>query len=191
MVMELLQGPTLKQLLGKGPLTPANSVRISMAIAAALQYIHQRHICRIDLKPTNVIMVKERGPVIVDLGLARTSRDVKGARLTASHALVGTPLYMAPEQFIGSQPDIRVDLYSLGIVMFELLSGEPPWAEVTDFRSLANQKSEEPQSVAKLKVSKKLRAVITKSLAPTPTDRYQSPRELYEALAVCPEAKYD
>ncbi len=191
MIMELLTGPSLRRMAVDHPLAPVDVVRVSMTLAAALQYIHQRHICRIDLKPDNIIMERDRGPVIVDLGLARPSQGSDQSQLTATQDLVGTPLYMAPEQFLGKPPDIRVDLYSLGILMYELLSGARPWAEEPDgLKSLLKLKEKGSPSIDDLQVSEELRVAVSKTLEPAPSERYQSPRDLYEALAICPEAKH-
>ena len=120
LVMELLDGPTLsRRIINDGPMNPPDSVDVGILLADALSYLADQGIARIDLKPSNIIIQPDRGPVIIDLGVAR---DLEASNLTAAHYVIGTPMYMAPELIRGNAPDPRADIYSLGLVLYYCLT---------------------------------------------------------------------
>lgn len=129
LVMEFLQGPSLYDVIAKaGKLEPARAVRIAEQICRGLAHAHERGVVHRDLKPENIALVSEDDEPevakILDFGVARL-RD--GDRLTGFGTAVGTPLYMSPEQLTGAELDGRSDLYALGVVLFEMLTGHPPF----------------------------------------------------------------
>ncbi|MDJ0522873.1 MAG: serine/threonine-protein kinase [Planctomycetota bacterium] len=124
-VMEFIDGPDLATvLLREGTLPPRRVAQIGAGIARGLAAIHTEGIIHRDLKPHNVLMAADDRPVIADFGVARQDNVT---RLTMTGQLAGTPLYMAPEQFAGAEPTASVDLYALGTILFELLTGSVPF----------------------------------------------------------------
>ncbi len=126
LVMELLAGETLAGTLARGgPLEPARARGLVRRLAEALAACHARGVVHRDVKPSNVLLVPDRGPVLADFGLARPAEG--GLAITAPGLVFGTPEYMSPEQARGEILDARSDLYALGILWYELLSGAPPF----------------------------------------------------------------
>ncbi len=123
--MEYLEGGTLVDLLRKG-ITAGEAVAITVQVAAALQEAHAQGIVHRDLKPANVMMRGGKVPVLTDFGIAR-ELTADQTKITAENMIVGTPIYMSPEQVSGGEVDGRSDLYSLGIMFYELLTGQPPY----------------------------------------------------------------
>ncbi|MCB9797653.1 MAG: serine/threonine protein kinase [Alphaproteobacteria bacterium] len=124
--MELIEGPTLRALLTeRGPLPPVEACACAAALAEGLTYAHARGVVHRDIKPENVLMEQGRLPRLLDFGLARRL-DLESLAMTKTGELLGTPLYMAPEQVQGREADGRADVYSLGAVLYEMLCGLPP-----------------------------------------------------------------
>ena len=123
--MEYLEGGTLHEKMRSG-LSLAEAVAIVVQIAGALQFAHDHGIVHRDLKPANIMFRDELTPVLTDFGIAR-QQDASQTRLTQTGMLVGTPTYMSPEQINALEVDGRSDLYSLGVMFYELLTGRPPF----------------------------------------------------------------
>jgi serine/threonine protein kinase len=122
-VMEFVDGPDLATLiLREGALPPARAVKIASGIARGLSAIHSEGVVHRDLKPHNVLVAAGDRPVIADFG---TARSRVSPRMTATGMLLGTPAYMAPEQFDGLAPSFSVDLFALGAILFEMAAGRP------------------------------------------------------------------
>ncbi|BCM69116.1 serine/threonine protein kinase [Streptomyces tricolor] len=190
LVMELVDGPSLADLLDEnGTLATADVIRLGRSLGEALVHLDSLRLSRVDLKPANIIDHPVRGAVIIDLGIARAMDEAEGRRFTRAGDVVGTPAYMAPEQFMSArEADIRSDLYSLGAVMYQCIMGRPlhDGANVVEiaFSILRN-----PVSVDGLPVSSQLRDVLATCLARDPADRYQEPAAFLRALADTPEAR--
>jgi eukaryotic-like serine/threonine-protein kinase len=135
-VMELVRGFTLRQLLNEnGPHQPALAVAIARQIADVLSYAHQAGLVHRDIKPANMLLTDdESGGLrvkVTDFGIAKAGSGV-GGDLTRTGIVLGTPKYLSPEQIRGDEPEARADLYSLGVVLFEMLTGAPPFLGNTD-----------------------------------------------------------
>jgi serine/threonine-protein kinase len=127
LVMEYVDGPPLRKLLGRRPLRPSNAIPLIAAIAEGLEAAHLECVIHRDLKPENVLVPRESRDVLVklvDFGLARI---IDAPRITTTLHIMGTPHYIAPEQARGSEVDRRADIYALGIMMYEMLQGRLPF----------------------------------------------------------------
>ena len=135
-VMELVPGETLRDLIGRAaPLPPRLAIAIAAQVTDALAYAHAQGLVHRDIKPANVLLRDEGADIVrvkvADFGIAKAAATA-GGDLTANGTVLGTPKYLSPEQVEGKEPDFRADLYSLGVVLFEMLAGRPPFQESTD-----------------------------------------------------------
>ena len=122
--MELIEGTPLKQWARKPNLMPVNEVLLTVAtVADALDYAHQQGVVHRDIKPANIMLTKDRVVKVMDFGIAKMASSSK----TQTNMVLGTPTYMSPEQIAGKKVDGRSDIFSLGVVLFELLTGQPPF----------------------------------------------------------------
>ncbi|MFE6481862.1 protein kinase [Streptomyces sp. NPDC057757] len=187
LIMELVEGPSLGDVLGQRGALPVGLVaRIGRQLGEALAFIDDMGISRIDLKPSNVLLHPARGAVIIDLGIARPLEDV--TTVTVAGMVVGTPGYMAPEQARGAHTDIRTDLYTLGILMYQCLAGALPWNESSALHMLYEIVNTDV-SVDALPASEELRHLLRRTLARSPDDRPQNPVEFLAGLASTPESR--
>ena len=173
--MELVDGEPLAARLTDGALPPAEALRIAMAVVEALGVLHRRGIIHRDLKPSNVF-VTETGVKVLDFGLARPvtppSEDETADQITHSGIFLGTPRYAAPEQLLGDEVDERADLFSAGVMLFEMLAGRPPFSGKTLAAIAQSVLHEAPP-------------VLTGSPAVSAADRI-----LHRALSKRPEERY-
>jgi serine/threonine protein kinase len=159
-------------ILGEGPLGPGRAARIAAQIAAALEVAHEKGLVHRDVKPSNVIVTHEDHVYLTDLGLAKRAGTAPG--LTAVDQMLGTVDYVAPELIEGSEPDARSDVYSLGCVLFEMLTGEPPFAdEKGGMAKMWAQVNAEPPSLRKRRgdVPSALEDVMRRAMAKAPEAR--------------------
>jgi serine/threonine-protein kinase len=188
LIMELVTGSSLQDELAElEPLPAQVAVRIAQDLGEALRYLHAQHLSRIDLKPANIILHPSRGAVVIDLGLARGLHN-DASTITATGALIGTPAYMSPEQVRGEEADIRSDLFSLGLLLYQCLAGRSPYTEGPDIYRILISIAENDVDVDALPVSGALRQVVRRCTARDRADRYQDPAEFLEALRATPEA---
>ncbi|MCG8554436.1 MAG: serine/threonine protein kinase [Proteobacteria bacterium] len=198
-VMELLDGEDLADVLTReASLAPARAVRIVAQCCGALGAAHAKGIVHRDMKPENVFLARrDQLPdfvKIVDFGIAKMT-DFGGAngkrRLTRTSLMFGTPEYMSPEQAAGSQLDQRVDVYALGVILYELLAGQTPF-QGDDFFGVLTQHLHGDVSPLELvnpelRISEQLRSVVCKALAKNPDERFQTMHEMGHQLAQAPE----
>ena len=183
MVMELVRGRPLDEILrerGK-PLGVKESLAIIAQAADGLAYAHEVGVIHRDIKPANLMIANDGRVKIMDFGIARVRGSV---RLTRVGTAVGTPLYMSPEQCKGSEGDERSDVYSLAVVLYELLCGAPPFAAATEYDLIQAQiKAEPPPLIPRAPgVTPKLEAAIMTALAKRPDQRFPSMRAFSDAI---------
>jgi serine/threonine-protein kinase len=178
-VMEHVDGRSLRDLLRAGELTGETSVQYQLGLLAALEASHRAGIVHHDIKPANVMVTASGAVKLVDFGIARASGD---PTVTITHIceFLGTPAYVSPEQARGEPTDARSDLYSAGCLLFEMLTGRPPFVG-DDPVLVAYQHVYEPAPQAATGVPA-LDAVIAKALAKVREERFQSARAFREAL---------
>ena len=149
MVMELVRGESLEQLCRRlGPIPPHHACHIVDQVLAALDNAHRAGIVHRDIKPANIMLTDAGLVKIMDFGIARVRGD---ERLTIDGSMIGTPAYMPPEQVLGQQVDARSDLYSMGVVLYQLLAGALPFSADNAIATLQKQVSETPTHVAPLR----------------------------------------
>ncbi len=177
-VMEYVDGRMLKDIIADGPLEPKEAARIVGQVLTALEYSHRALLVHRDIKPGNV-MVTQTGQVkVMDFGIARAVSD-NSATVADTSAVLGTAQYFSPEQARGETVDARTDLYSTGVVLFELLTGKPPFHGDRPAAVAYQHISESPAKPSSLnpKVSPALDAVVLHALAKDKFERYQSAAE--------------
>lgn len=189
LVMEYIPGVTLQQRLDeRGPLDLPNVLRLGRQIAEGLAAAHSQQLIHRDIKPGNILLeagIQDRVK-ITDFGLARAADD---ASLTQSGTIAGTPMYMAPEQAHGNKLDQRADLFSLGSVLYQMVSGRPPFRAPSALAVLKRVTEEMPRPIQEIipETPGWLCDIITKLHSKNPDDRYQSAREVADVLANCEE----
>jgi serine/threonine protein kinase len=187
-VMELVTGPTLRDLMAEQALTAAPlCVAVAHQVSEALAYAHSQGLVHRDVKPANVLL-REEGPSlyrvkVTDFGIAKAAAATRD--LTASGTLLGTPKYISPEQVQGREPDGRADLYSLGVVMYEMLAGRAPFREGSDVATaLAHVQKPAPSLAdARPELPADLIRLVSRLLAKDPSERPQSASLLSRELA--------
>jgi serine/threonine-protein kinase len=185
-VMELIDGPTVRRLLDEhGPLPVQDAIRIGIEVAAALEAAHAAGLVHRDVKPPNVL-VPPSGPVkVTDFGIAKATGDDD---LTRTGAVMGTARYLAPEQVSGEPADARTDVYALGLLLYEMLCGAPPFGGETDVATAMARltTTAPPVRVQRPDVPHALDDLVHRCLARDRARRYPSAGEVREALARVP-----
>ena len=185
LVMAFITGGNLATLLGREPRQPIEEVRRLVAeVADALAYAHLRGVVHRDIKPDNILLDRESGrAVVTDFGIARAMEA--GTRLTLTGIAVGTPAYMSPEQAVGERElDGRSDIYSLGVVAYQALTGRPPFAAANSMALLLKHIGERPRPIVELRpdAPKMLREAIERALMKAPEDRWPTAAALRDAI---------
>jgi serine/threonine-protein kinase len=187
LVMPYLSGGTLKQKLAGKALPWQEAVRILLPIARSLDYAHRQNMIHRDVKPANILITSDGDPLLTDFGIAKIVDEETTMDLTGTSASVGTPEYMAPEQVISKTVDSRADIYALGVVLYEAVTGRRPFTADTPMAILFKHASEplpRPKSFAQ-NLPDRVEQILLKALAKKPEDRYQTMAEFANALEAC------
>ena len=182
--MEYFNGQPLSSRI-QSPFSPNTVCQITMTCCHALQAAHDVNIIHRDIKPSNILINENNDIKIVDFGIAAASKHAE-SRLTRTGTLVGTPTYISPEQIQGKNIDERTDIYSLGIIMYEMLSGHPPY-QADNSMSLIFLHMEgkpEPLNTLDSSIPSDLTQIVHRCIRPKPQDRFQSMLELAQSLKI-------
>ncbi|MHB8779764.1 MAG: Stk1 family PASTA domain-containing Ser/Thr kinase [Candidatus Geothermincolia bacterium] len=177
-VMEYVEGRDLKQILTTdGRFMPERAAEIGAEILSALQFAHRQHMIHRDIKPHNIIITPMGQVKVMDFGIARIG---EGNGMTQTGTVMGTAQYISPEQAQGMPVDGRSDIYSLGVVLYELLTGSVPFEDENPITVAYKQVKEDPAPLTRIDPSlpPALEAIVAKSLAKNPDNRYQSAQEM-------------
>ena len=184
-VMRCIDGPSLRRLLEQQQrLAVREAARIARQVADALGYAHQQGIVHRDVKPDNILLDDAGHVLVTDFGIAKAAQAASVSQLTTEGMVVGTPHYMSPEQATGEQVDARSDIYSLGIVLYQMLAGVPPFDGDSAQSILMKQATAEAVPIRQLRgdVPAALAGVIDRTLAKDPAERFQTAEQLSRAL---------
>lgn len=196
LIMELIEGQTLRAEIGKNNgLPPRQFFDIFDQICDALEHAHKRGVIHRDIKPSNILLMKsdvrENFVKLVDFGIAKVvaSQDLGEQELTQTGDIVGSPLYMSPEQCVGDELDARTDIYSLGCVMYEAIAGSPPFMAPNAVKTIFKHVNVKPDPVSvtnpKIAIPPQLEQIIFKTLEKKPQDRFATMEDLKVALRQC------
>ncbi len=189
-IMRCIDGPSLRELLGSHKkLSVGDAARIARQVADALAYAHSHDIVHRDIKPDNVLLDKAGHVLVTDFGIAKAAQAAQAAapgaaQLTSEGMIIGTPQYMSPEQASGDQLDGRSDIYSLGIVVYQMLAGAPPFDGPSSASILAQQLTQVPAPIRRERpdVSEEMAFVLERMLEKSPAKRFQTASEVSRAL---------
>ena len=186
-VMPCYEGASLQEMIKRGPLALDEAVGIASQIAKGLAKAHERGIVHRDVKPGNILVTTDGLAKIVDFGLAKLATQ---ARLTRLGTTVGTIMYMSPEQASGKEADERSDIWSLGVVLYEMVTGRPPFEGEHEQAIIYSILNQTPEPVDRLLpgAPKGLERILTKALAKKPSERYQRMSELAADLDLLRES---
>lgn len=183
MVMRYIPEGTLSNLMGQ-PISNERVVRLIGAMARALDYAHKQGVVHRDIKPSNILIDKNGEALLTDFGIAKMMETTGATQLTGAGSVLGTPAYMSPEQAKGQTVDGRSDIYSLGVVLYELLTGQQPFRADTPLAVVLKHVSEPlaPPRTVKADIPEPLERIVLKAMAKDPAQRYQSAGEMEQAL---------
>ena len=182
--MELVSGHTLRDLIHKGERVPLKrALEIGEGILAALEYSHERGIVHRDIKPANIMITNHGDVKVMDFGIARALADL-GATLTSTWNIVGTAQYLSPEQALGEVADLRSDIYSTGCLLYEVLTGKPPFTGDTPVSNAYQHVSGVLIAPSKIQADlpEGVDVLLAVALAKKPEDRYQSAGLMFDDL---------
>jgi len=181
-VMEYVEGGTLTDRLRGEPFKPQRAVEISMGVGRALAYAHDRGIIHRDVKPANILLPREDWPLLADFGLVKLQQARRA--LTQAGMILGTPHYTSPEQALGDATDHRADIYALGVVLFEMLTGRLPFEAEKAFDVLVMHVNDSPPKLRDLvsDIPQALENIVLKALAKSPDERYLGMPDMVASL---------
>ena len=198
LVSELLVGETLRQQLERGPLPVRKAIDMGVQVAHGLAAAHEKGIVHRDLKPENLFVTRDGRVKILDFGLAKLMQlqaDPDGTSPTLSHVtepgvVMGTIVYMSPEQVRGNTVDHRADIFAFGAILYEMLAGQPPFQRPTSAETMAAILNEDPQGLSQIAptISPGLQRIVQRCLEKSPAQRFQSASDLAFALEALSES---
>ena len=183
-VMEYVEGRTLRDIVKtEGPMSQKRAMEVMADVCAALDFSHRHGIVHRDVKPANVMITKNGAVKVMDFGIARAMHDGQSA-MTQTAAVIGTAQYLSPEQARGESVDARSDVYAAGCVLYELITGEPPFTGDSPVAVAYQHVREDPKPPSSVNpaVTATLDAVVLKALSKGPANRYQSAAEMRSDL---------
>jgi serine/threonine-protein kinase len=187
MAMEFLEGRELREIIAESRPAPSFAVDIAAQVAEGLAFAHARGIVHRDVKPGNIMVLEGRRAKIMDFGIARVrASDVK----TQAGLMLGSPRYMSPEQILGQSADHRSDIFSLGVVLYQMVAGAPPFSgeDIPQLMYAVCNARPTPPSHLNPDVPEVLDLIVAKALEKTPESRYQDAAELATDLRRCAKA---
>lgn len=185
LVMPLLTGGTLSQYISrKGRMDWKEAASLLVPIADALEYAHRHGIIHRDIKPSNILLTSNTVPMLTDFGVAKILDDEVTVDLTSTNATVGTPEYMAPEQIVSKTVDHRADIYALGVIYYEMVTGKRPFTGVTPMETLFKHASEPLPRPTRINptIPVDVENFLMKALMKKPEDRFSTMGEMKNAL---------
>jgi len=185
-VMEYFEGRTLRDVLdARGPLEPDDAIRLILPVLSALGFAHQNGFVHRDVKPANILVSADGRVKVADFGIAKAAFATHD--LTLSGAVLGTVRYVSPEQVQSSEVDRRSDLYSTGVVLYELLTGRPPFVAETDIATAMMRLTTDPLPPRAIRPSipRAMESTVLKAMARKPDDRFVSAESMGAALQRC------
>lgn len=188
--MEYLQGQPLNEVIRSGRLSVEKIIGIALQVANALGYAHEKGIVHRDIKPSNIILTDEGNVKLTDFGIAR-AEDSNAAQQTQTGVILGTPFYMSPEQVMGKRVDGRSDLFSLGVIIYELIVGRKPFKGdhfTAIFRAITDDIPVAPLKID-TSIPRSLSDLTMKALSKNPDERFQTGNEMGHALKTCLQVK--
>jgi serine/threonine-protein kinase len=190
MVMEYVEGLELSKLVARGPLKVPEAVRVAGELLTAVEFAHKAGIVHCDIKPDNIMITRQGNVKVLDFGIARAAAAAFDD-LAQTTSVLGTAAYFSPEQAQGKRVDTRTDVYAIGVVLFEMLTGKVPFEGDTAVAVAHQHIHAQPVAPSTLnpKVSPALDAVVLKALAKNPKDRYQSTTAFASALTAAAAGK--
>src|SRR5512136_309952 len=197
LTMELVEGKTLGDLIPEEGLALEELLRLALPLVDSVAAAHQHGIVHRDLKPANVMLARDGRVKVLDFGLAKLKPEVSSTEttllatgsLTGQHTVVGTAAYMSPEQAEGRPVDHRSDIFSLGVVLYEMACGQRPFKGDTAFSLISSIIKDTPRALSEVKrgVPPALERIVAKALAKDPAERYQRALELGDELRAVEE----
>jgi eukaryotic-like serine/threonine-protein kinase len=183
--MPWIDGESLRdRLCREGRLSAPEAVRIAREVARGLQYAHEQGVIHRDVKPENILLTRDGSTMVADFGIARPAATADADHLTGTGVVIGTPVYMSPEQAVGGELDARTDVYSLGCVLYEMLTGDPPFAGATAQEIVARHLTEPPPlSGARVaEIPARIRVILARALAKAREDRPATAAQFADSL---------
>jgi serine/threonine protein kinase len=182
--MELIEGASLASVIADGPMVPADAVRVAIHVSDGLSEAHAKGIVHRDIKPDNIIL-SPRFVKVLDFGIAKQIGGTADPTLTQGGMVMGTPHYMSPEQALGRAVDARTDIFSLGVVLYEMLSGQKPFSGAAVTELLLQIVMTQPRDIAQAAfgITPALANIVRRCLAKQPEERFASCEDLRAALA--------